>query len=116
MSISETTKTKVVVTDSRTTRVIPMDMIVRLEACGPYSLIYSKSGEEIVWSKTLKMAQQLLDENIFIRIHKGHIINVGEIVRYRRGRGGFVLLSDGAEIAVALRRKVEFLERYKNPA
>lgn len=117
MTPNEAGKRKVVVvSDNKSTRVIPMEMIIRVEACGPYSLVYNKSGEEIVWSKHLKLVQELLDQEQFIRIHKGHVININEVVKYKRGRGGFVLMSNGIELAVALRRKAEFLERYKMPA
>jgi two-component system LytT family response regulator len=109
-------KKSVVVSDSKSTRVIPMEMIIHIEACGPYSLIYNKNGEEIVWSKHLKVVQTFLDAENFIRIHKGHVVNLKEIVKYRRGRGGYVILSNGVELAVAFRRKGEFLERYKAPA
>lgn len=102
----------IVITDNKCTRVIPVDRIVHVEACGPYSLVYDKDGTEIVWSKHLKMVEHLLDSTRFLRIHKGHVVNMNEVVSYKRGRGGFVILSNGVEIAVAHRRKGEFLSRF----
>lgn len=117
MSVNESERKKVViVSDNKSTRIIPMEMIVHVEACGPYSLIYNKSGEEIVWSKHLKVVQTFLDAEKFVRIHKGHLVNLNEVVKYKRGRGGMVILSNGTELAVAFRRKGEFLHRYKSPA
>lgn len=117
MNTNEPEKKKVlIVSDSKSTRAIPMEMIVCVEACGPYSLIYNKTGEEIVWSKHLKIVQKLLDQEQFIRIHKGHVVNLAEVVKYTGGRGGIVVLSNGSELAVSFRRKGEFLERYRLPA
>jgi two-component system LytT family response regulator len=61
------------------------------------------------------VACQQLDADYFIRIHKGHVVNIKEVVQYRRGRGGQVLLSNGVLIDVAFRRKGQFMERYQRP-
>jgi two-component system, LytTR family, response regulator len=113
MATLETTKrTTVIVSDAKNTRVIPMEMIVYIAACGPYSLIHKKNGEQIVWCKHLKLIEPLLDADRFVRIHKGYLVNIGEITQYIRGRGGRVLLSNGSLLEVSYRRKGEFLERY----
>lgn len=112
-SLETVKRTNVIVSDNKSTRVIPMDLIVHIAACGPYSLIYNKNGEEIVWCKHLKLVEQLLDAERFVRIHKGHLVNLSEVTKYIRGRGGKVLLSNGSELEVAHRRKLEFLERYR---
>jgi hypothetical protein len=72
MITAETPKTHIIVNDSKSSRVIPLDTIIRLEACGPYSVIYRKSGEEIVWSKKrLKWHVNSLTQIILFASTKG---------------------------------------------
>jgi len=90
---------------------IPMGDIIRCEASGSYTNIFIKGKEKIISSKSVKEYEEMLPEAVFFRIHHSHIINLTEIKKYHRGRGGHVEMSDGAFIDVAVRRKEEFLSR-----
>jgi len=91
---------------------IEMGDIIRCEASGSYTHIFIKGKEKIISSKSVKEYEEILPEAIFFRIHHSHIINLTEIKKYHRGRGGHVEMSDGAFIDVAVRRKEEFLSRF----
>ncbi len=91
---------------------ISMGDIIRCEASGSYTHIFIKGREKIISSKSVKEYEEILPEAIFFRIHHSHIINLTEIKKYHRGRGGHVEMSDGALIDVAVRRKEEFLSRF----
>ncbi|MDG1570980.1 LytTR family DNA-binding domain-containing protein [Robiginitalea sp. M366] len=67
----------------------------------------------IVVSKTLKYFEEALQEYPFVRVHKSYIVNVGEVVRYRRGKGGSVVLASGKEILVAPSRKKQLLSYFE---
>jgi two-component system, LytTR family, response regulator len=91
---------------------IPISEIVRLEGSGSYAVIHTSTKQKIVASKNLSEFEELLAaQPHFFRIHKSHLINLNHVVRYLRGEGGSVILSDGSEAEVARRRKEEFLER-----
>ncbi len=47
-----------------------------------------------------------------MRIHKSHMINLQYVARYRKGKGGSVILEDGTELDVAVSKKKELLERF----
>lgn len=66
-------------------------------------------GRKILVSKTLKYFEQALQAHPFARIHKSYLVNVGEVVKYRRGKGGSVVLSNGKELSVSASRKAELL-------
>lgn len=91
--------------------VIPVQDIVRLEGSGSYSTICTANAQKIVASKHLSEYEEVLAvHSQFIRIHKSHIININCVQRYiRRGEVGSVIMSDGAEVEVARRRKEAFL-------
>lgn len=54
-----------------------------------------------------------LDEHLF-QIHRNYIVNIASIVEIDPGRGGFVRLVDGSQIAIAYRRKTELKELWKS--
>ena len=77
-----------------------------------YTQIYLKDRSILV-SKTLKYFEDALSDFGFARVHKSYLVNVGEIVRYRRGKGGSVVLASGVEIMVAPSRKKQLLSYFE---
>ncbi len=85
--------------------ILHIEDIVRLEADGNYTSIYTQE-QKITSSKTLKEYDQILSGSVFFRVHKSHLVNLDKIVRYVQGEGGgAVVTEDGSEIEVARRRK-----------
>ena len=64
-------------------------------------------------SKTLKYFEEALANASFVRIHKSYLVNVNEVVKYQKGKGGSVVLSNGKEIIVSASRKSELLAYFK---
>lgn len=91
---------------------VAMNEIVRLEAKGHYTFVFTSNGKKHTASKNIKAFEDMLPANVFFRIHHSHIINVGFIKKYHRGRGGYVEMKDGAAIEVAARRRNEFLAMF----
>lgn len=85
--------------------------IVRCEADRNYTWFYLRNGRKILVSKTLKTFEELLPEVAFMRVHKSHIINLNEVIRYSRGNTGIIEMSDGAEIDISRNKKQAFLTR-----
>ena len=91
---------------------ILIEDIVRCEAQGPYTRIYSKGSKKFLVSKPLKDYENLLPNNIFLRVHNSHLVNLNYVKKYNRGRGGYIEMEDGTTLEVATRRKDEFLNRF----
>lgn len=87
--------------------------IIRLEASGSYSIIHVVNKQPIIVTKPLGSFEELLQENLFCRIHHSHIINLDYIKKYNKGRGGTVEMEDGVNIEVSVRKKDFFLEKFK---
>jgi two-component system LytT family response regulator len=85
--------------------------VVSLEAKSNYTQINLDNGEVVMATRTIKDYEDILPETLFCRIHNSHIINLQKIEKYHKGRGGYVVLEDGSEIEVAIRRRQEFLRR-----
>lgn len=86
------------------------DEIIRCEADNNYSRIYLHSGEELYVAKTLKELEQQLAASGFERIHKSHLINIRHLRKYLNRDGGSVLMTGGAVLPVAQRKRTNMLQ------
>ncbi|WP_452599767.1 LytR/AlgR family response regulator transcription factor [Pontimicrobium sp. MEBiC01747] len=78
-----------------------------------YTEIYLNSNKKKVVSKTLKYFEDVLKDSNFARIHKSYLVNVNEIVKYIKGKGGSVILTNGQEVMVSANKKAELLSYFK---
>lgn len=93
--------------------VIPTDTIVRCEADDNYTHVWLKNGKSLFVSRTLKEIEELLVGDTFLRVHQSHLINLDELLRYVRGEGGYVIMSDNASVPVSKSRKEKLLNRFR---
>lgn len=85
--------------------------IIRIEAMSNYSVFILAGNKKIVVSKTLKEFENTLEEELFTRISRSVIINLAYVVKYRKGDGGTLELSDGSEVEVSAQRKEALLQK-----
>ncbi|MBC7552996.1 MAG: response regulator transcription factor [Taibaiella sp.] len=88
---------------------LQLDEIMYLIADGKYTRIHVK-GKNYLMLKNLKDFEEMLPTSIFCRIHYGHIINIDCVSKIQKGRGGNVVMRDGTELEIAVRRKDEFMK------
>ena len=77
-----------------------------------YTEIYLEH-KKILVSKTLKYFEDALSSYAFARIHKSYLVNVAEVVKYKKGKGGSVVLSNGKELSVSASKKAALLSYFK---
>ena len=65
--------------------------------------------KKILVSKTLKYFEEALSRFPFARIHKSYLVNVNEVIKYKKGKGGSVVVSNGRELLVSASKKKELL-------
>jgi two-component system LytT family response regulator len=92
--------------------VVNVNDIVFCKADDNYTEIHFNNSRKIV-SKTLKYFEEILEEYSFARIHKSYLVNVNEIVKYKKGKGGSVVVSNGKEILVSASKKGNLLTFFK---
>lgn len=92
-------------------QVVSLKDIVRCQAEANYTLFFFVVEKKMLVTKSLKEFEDLLVDYDFIRVHNSHLINLNHIVKYRKGEGGVVAMSDGSEVDVSRRKKEEFLQR-----
>jgi len=94
-------------------QVIELHDILYAEASGNYSIFYFADHHSVCTSKPIHEYEELLSDSGFVRIHKSYLVNLLHIKEYVKGEGGSVILSNGAEVEVARRKKESFLEKMK---
>jgi len=90
---------------------IPVEKLIRCEANDNYTHFYLHDGKKIIASRTLKEIEDQLKPFVhFVRVHHSFVVNLNQIVRYVRGEGGHLIMSDGSTVAVSRSRKESLLK------
>ena len=90
----------------------PVNEIVCCTADGSYTRMFMTDHTEILLSKSLGDADDLLRDYNFFRIHHSTLVNLRQVKKYIRGEGGEVTMSDGRNLQVARTRKADFLNAF----
>ena len=87
--------------------------IVSLQADSNYTIIHKQDMQKIVVTRTIKDFEDLLDDNLFVRIHKSYIVNIKCITEYSTADGGTVKMNDGNVWSISRRQLDIFLAKMK---
>lgn len=88
---------------------VAIDEIIYCESSSNYTYFHLKNGVKLLVCRTLKEYEELLSAQGFFRIHQSYLVNLCYVKKYIRGRGGFVVMENNAELTVSTRKKDEFL-------
>lgn len=105
--------TRVVVPTEKGFVVVSVEDIIRCRSDSNYSRLYLKDGTQVISSRTLGDYEELFLDARFCRVHHSHLINMHHVVGYHKGKGGAVIMSDGSEVEVSVRRRDLFLQNIK---
>ena len=106
---------KISVPTSNGYELIPVDQVLFCEAKDNYSYFTLKNKKKITACLMLKeVKEQLKDFPFFVRVHHSYIVNLKEVVKYVRGEGGYVIMSDDSTVNVSRSRKEELLNWFRS--
>ena len=55
--------------------------------------------------------EELLQEfRFFVRVHNSYLVNMNEVVKYVRGEGGYLLMSDGSNVGISKSRRESLIK------
>ena len=85
------------------TRRIAIDSLESVSAAGNYMELATDCGKRYLYRATMKAMQNTLDEKVFIRIHRSHIVNRFQVRELQTGSHGDyqLLLSTGRKLPVS---------------
>jgi two-component system LytT family response regulator len=87
--------------------------IIRCQANDNFTEFFFRDGSKRLICRTLKFYEELLSDLDFLRIHKSHLINLHYLKKYKKGKGGQVIMSDNSVLDVAPAKKNTLLEKFK---
>ncbi len=93
--------------------VVTVKDILHCKANDNFTEFFFVDGSKQLICRTLKFYDELLSDLDFIRVHKSHLVNLQYIKRYKKGKGGQVILTDNTAVDVSPSRKGELLQKFK---
>ncbi|MGO4288259.1 LytR/AlgR family response regulator transcription factor [Chitinophaga sp. RAB17] len=87
--------------------------IILCEADGAYTRFEFVNGKSLLVTGNLKKYETALPARDFCRIHDTYLVNLNHIVRHHPGKSGYVEMINGRTVEISLRRKAEFLSRFR---
>jgi two-component system LytT family response regulator len=105
MNRGESDFKKIVLSTHNGIHLVEIDEIIRCEVEDNYTMFYLTNDTRILVSKTLKEYEDLLKDHHFIRVHKSHLVNFKYITKFINNEGGAVVLKNGTEVPVSVRKK-----------
>ena len=94
--------------------VVEINDIIRCKSDNNNTMFFLKNGQKIFVTKTLKYFAVLLKESGFIRTHQSHLINIDFVKEFIKSDGGYLMLKDGSNVPVSIRKKAEVLQILAN--
>lgn len=86
--------------------VLKTDSILFLKADGSYTEVHTKTERHLVSRKLIEM-HELLDPEMFLRVHRSYVVNVTEMKEYIRQSNSRLIMENGAVIPVSRSKKEE---------
>lgn len=92
--------------------IIEIAQIVRCVADASYTHFHLEDGHQLLICRTLKEVEQALVPNGFVRVHQSHLINPFFLKKIVKQEGGYLLMSDGAQVPVSKQKRDWLIEQF----
>jgi len=93
--------------------IVNINTILYCEAADNFTKFYFDQNQSLLICRTLKYFEDVLSEHRFLRIHRSYLINPAFVVRYAKGKGGYVTMKNNQELEISPNKKKEFLDLFK---
>ncbi len=90
--------------------IVSLDDIVRCASDSNNTIFHLQDQRKIFVTKTLKYFSDMLKNYDFVRIHQSHLVNLHYISAYIKTDGGYLMLKNGDNVPVSVRKKTEIIE------
>ncbi|MGX1931283.1 LytR/AlgR family response regulator transcription factor [Flagellimonas sp. 2504JD4-2] len=89
---------------------IAIDDIVLCKADGSYTSFVLKNKNSLLVSKHLKEYENLLADQLFMRVHNSYLINLREVKKYIKSDGGYIIMSNDMHVSLSPRKKDDLID------
>jgi two-component system, LytTR family, response regulator len=94
-------------------KIVDPNDFMYLEGEGNYTSIIFVDGTKYVDTKSIGVYEDILDQQIFFRIHKSHIVNVLYVKEFLNDDGHFVIMKNNTKLAISRLRVPQFMAFFK---
>jgi two-component system LytT family response regulator len=94
--------------------IVETNEILYCEADNNLTRFYLTDGRKLLICRTLKYFDDILGGHQFFRIHRSYLINIDYVIRYTKGKGGFITLKNQRQLEVSPKKKAQFLQAFQN--
>ncbi len=84
---------------------VPANQIIRIEAASSYSRIYFANGNKLLTAKVLHWFQDLLPEDMFVRVHRSHLLNRQFVKEIAGTINKMAVLHNGEMVSISRKNK-----------
>jgi two-component system LytT family response regulator len=92
--------------------IVDIKSILYCEAADNFTKFYFEQSQPLLICRTLKYFEDVLSAHRFLRIHRSYVINPDFVLRYTKGKGGYVTMKNNQELEISPTRKKEFLDLF----
>lgn len=96
----------------RSMEITDVKNIVRIEIVRGHSMICFTNGRRSLSSKVLRWFEEQLPSDLFVRVHRAHLVNKKFICSFSK-HNKTIGLSNGESVNVSQRKKAEFIRSLK---
>lgn len=93
--------------------IVNINTILYCEAADNFTRFYFEHSAPLLICRTLKYFEDVLTDHRFLRIHRSYLINPDFVVRYSKGKGGYVTMKNNQELEISQQKKQAFLDLFE---
>ena len=93
--------------------IVNINTILYCEAADNFTKFYFEERLPTLICRTLKYFEDVLADHRFLRIHRSYLINPDFVVRYSKGKGGYVTMRNNQELEISAYKKQAFLDLFQ---
>lgn len=90
--------------------VVPVSSVLYCEAEDNFTRFHFDNRKDLLICRTLKYYEDVLRTHSFLRIHRSFLINPEYVIRYSKGKGGFVTMKNNRELEVSPNKKSDLMD------
>ncbi len=94
--------------------IVNINSILYCEAADNFTKFYFDQTHPLLICRTLKYFEDVLSEHRFLRIHRSYLINPDFVIRYAKGKGGYVTMKNNQELEISPHKKKDFLAMFES--
>ncbi len=94
--------------------IVNINSILYCEAADNFTKFYFEQTQPLLICRTLKYFEDVLTDHRFLRIHRSFLINPDFVIRYSKGKGGYVTMKNNQELEISPNKKKDFLAMFES--